>query len=510
LLLSLSQIDDLQAVKAQGGELNAEQQAKITSRPKLHKEERSLDSQLQALEKTRALANNNKDAAAADGDGPEQGISAASDDRNAPIIPVPTVPVQEITHSGGEAWGAHDLLDTWHTAGTKQQAPPARAKPAPQPHAKQESKIPPPSMEAMPAGPASCQTPELEITPECQDAKQHDAQPSQHQQHQPEAEEVKKTQEPKKIQQPQQQPAAEVKKTQPTPQQQPQQAPPQKQTQQAAQKQPEEPKYRKGWRGGGFVARKMNGTHRNAVTCLYIVPNKSRLISGGLDNTIQEWNLATGSHIRSLGGHTKAIEAVWGDADYSVSASDDGSVRYWRASDGKMVRNLYCYAPVKCMALQGDMLLTGHSDGTVRIYEAGPSGSDTARTVLRGHTGALTTISIMQVGKYAVSTARDSSARVWDLARGVAVHVCWCGLECAHVIHMMARCGHAHGVCNVCVRAVILDAPKMHMSLSISYMLIRFFLVTYVCLLYNKKHLPECVACVHALFMHSRPPKNER
>lgn len=76
------------------------------------------------------------------------------------------------------------------------------------------------------------------------------------------------------------------------------------------------------------------------------------------------------------------------------------------------------------MTVEGDRLLTGHSDGTVRVYESGPDGSDLPTVTLKGHGGSITSVRAVNGGANLISTARDASVRVWDVSKGVSLHTC--------------------------------------------------------------------------------------
>jgi hypothetical protein len=53
-----------------------------------------------------------------------------------------------------------------------------------------------------------------------------------------------------------------------------------------------------------------------------------------------------------MGGHTSAVQAVWGDKDIGVhySGSEDCLLVLWDAESGKKLRSINCYTPVRAMA----------------------------------------------------------------------------------------------------------------------------------------------------------------
>ncbi|MCA9173705.1 MAG: hypothetical protein KDB14_04390 [Planctomycetales bacterium] len=101
---------------------------------------------------------------------------------------------------------------------------------------------------------------------------------------------------------------------------------------------------------------KLSG-HSRGVTSLCFV-NDQTLVSAGIDQNLRVWNVQSGELVRSLNNHTAAVqqvaarpghraspgspamEARRGQArlPWLASASDDGTVRLWQPTIGRMVR----------------------------------------------------------------------------------------------------------------------------------------------------------------------------
>ncbi len=143
----------------------------------------------------------------------------------------------------------------------------------------------------------------------------------------------------------------------------------------------------------------------------------------------------TGCTLRhTLTGHTKAVgEVVWSpDGTRLASASDDTTVRIWRAADGALLQTLTGHTDwVRDVAwsLDGTRLASASHDGTVRIWRAADGA---LRHTLTGHTKAVVEVVWSPDGTWLASASDDATVRLWAPhtgqccavlpADGVAIH----------------------------------------------------------------------------------------
>lgn len=110
--------------------------------------------------------------------------------------------------------------------------------------------------------------------------------------------------------------------------------------------------------------------HKKYVGCLsweplHISGESRRLVSGSKDNDVRIWDTVLGQTEHVLAGHTSCITCVrWGGEGLIYSASQDRSIKVWRATDGILCRTLEGHGHwVNTMALNTDYAMrTGAFD----------------------------------------------------------------------------------------------------------------------------------------------------
>ncbi len=89
---------------------------------------------------------------------------------------------------------------------------------------------------------------------------------------------------------------------------------------------------------GGALIRTIDvGSRVNSVT---LTDGEQYVLSGSSDGTVWVWNWKTGKLLRTLEGHTKAVNAVMVSGDIALSASYDETVRVWNWQTGEHLRTL--------------------------------------------------------------------------------------------------------------------------------------------------------------------------
>ncbi|KAG8835064.1 hypothetical protein FRC17_005416 [Serendipita sp. 399] len=163
--------------------------------------------------------------------------------------------------------------------------------------------------------------------------------------------------------------------------------------------------------------------HRRAGSCMVACPPgtcDADQICCPSDTTIIIWNTLSGTHYKTLQGHTEGVNDIaWSDdSAYVASGSDDYSVRVWNVERGVQAKSfaghnnhVFCvnYNP------QSNLLASGSFDETVKIWDV------LRGTMLRSisaHSDPVTSVSFSHDGTILVTSSFDGLARIWDTTSG--------------------------------------------------------------------------------------------
>ncbi len=149
--------------------------------------------------------------------------------------------------------------------------------------------------------------------------------------------------------------------------------------------------------------------------------------SASKDKTVRVWDLDEGSRV--LRGHTGYVTAVafTSDGKFVVSGSYHGKIRVWSLATGKSVRVIDNDASINDMALvpDGGTVVTGDSKGHLNVYKVA-----TGHRVrsLSDHREPIKSVAVSADGKFAITgggdvfdTSEDFAVRVWNLASGKVI-----------------------------------------------------------------------------------------
>ena len=100
-------------------------------------------------------------------------------------------------------------------------------------------------------------------------------------------------------------------------------------------------------------------------------PCHNLLFTGGWDNVIRVWNVATGDCVKELSYHKERIAdlCVSADGKWLVSAAADKSILLYAIDeDYKLVARYACNDECKCVSIVGDEIASGYASGVIRLW----------------------------------------------------------------------------------------------------------------------------------------------
>lgn len=171
-------------------------------------------------------------------------------------------------------------------------------------------------------------------------------------------------------------------------------------------------------------------------------------LSASDDQTIRVWDTANGQTVRVLEGHSKRVAslAVTPDVAWALSGGDDFDLRLWDVKRSRCEKIIHLQGKLFSVAMSADAQRAVSSsagtdnvigiDGTVvQVWDLNKQ-----RLLRRfdGHTSATKAVAITPDGKRVVTGSDDHTVRVWDVGSGTCVRT----LE-----------GHTHYVSCVAVSA---------------------------------------------------------
>ncbi|WP_437803258.1 pentapeptide repeat-containing protein [Sorangium sp. So ce693] len=165
----------------------------------------------------------------------------------------------------------------------------------------------------------------------------------------------------------------------------------------------------------------VQGSRCNAVA---ISPDGT-LLASGHSHGIVVWDMATGSALRRLDGHTDRVTSVAfsPDGDTLASSSADCTVRLWDVSTGNVLCVLKGHSRhVNSVAFSpdGETLASGSSDRTVRLWQVA---TFQPIAVLLGHLDGVMAVKFSPDGETLASGAHDTIVRLWKVATGETLRI---------------------------------------------------------------------------------------
>ncbi|MEM8614069.1 MAG: protein kinase [Cyanobacteria bacterium P01_H01_bin.105] len=165
--------------------------------------------------------------------------------------------------------------------------------------------------------------------------------------------------------------------------------------------------------------------HSRGINGLAFSPRGQVLASCSDDDTIRLWNTTgTGNLLRVLKGHHHDVTsvAIGRRGSFLISGSEDRTVGVWSLEQGKLVKALSGNAGmIRCVDITPDeeLVVSGGFDSKIRLWQVG---TGEVFRVLSGHLNAVNDVTISTDGRLIASAGKDRCIKLWSLRSGNLIH----------------------------------------------------------------------------------------
>jgi WD40 repeat protein len=157
--------------------------------------------------------------------------------------------------------------------------------------------------------------------------------------------------------------------------------------------------------------------HQQAAVAVVAHPDGKRLISGGVDDAVRVWDVATGTCLQRLPGHNQGVTSLvlHPDGRRLLVAGGDGTVRAWDLANTQclFVRAGHL-GRIESLVLHPDgrRMITAGRDRYIRVWSLDDGA---CIGTFGGHANVVNAIAIHPDGRRIISASDDHTLRVWNL-----------------------------------------------------------------------------------------------
>jgi WD40 repeat protein/serine/threonine protein kinase/tetratricopeptide (TPR) repeat protein len=157
--------------------------------------------------------------------------------------------------------------------------------------------------------------------------------------------------------------------------------------------------------------------HTDEVWSLAFSPDSKRIVSGSMDKTVRVWNVAREEELMTLRGHDGTVSSVTFSPDGKQIASsswDDNTIRIWDAQTGIKLRVLSGGGSSISFGPDGRRIASAGWDGAIKVWDV-----ETGELIASyGQDEEVACVAFSPDGHCIVSGGRDGGIKVRDAASG--------------------------------------------------------------------------------------------
>lgn len=158
----------------------------------------------------------------------------------------------------------------------------------------------------------------------------------------------------------------------------------------------------------------------SGINSVAFSPDGSRILTGGNDGRFRIWDIATGQAVTIMEGHAGEITcARFSPGGLQIlTGGKDKMVKLWDAETGQLLKTFEGHSgDVLSVSFSSDghLILSGSSDKTLKLWD---TGTGQVLKSFEGHVDAVTSVALSQDGRQALSGSKDKTVRLWDVSTG--------------------------------------------------------------------------------------------
>ncbi|CAD7702699.1 unnamed protein product [Ostreobium quekettii] len=155
--------------------------------------------------------------------------------------------------------------------------------------------------------------------------------------------------------------------------------------------------------------------------------NGEHVLGGGVDKSVLVWQTLSGRQLHTLRGHTRGVNCITcapDDPARAISSGEDRSIILWDLARGQQLTSLCPNNQVcaVCYTTSSDTILSGHMDGTIRLWDLRASKMELEQTQV--HSGRIVSLQRLE-SHAALSAGKDNCLKYWDTAQAQVVTEFW-------------------------------------------------------------------------------------